>query len=359
MRTMSKPNRILDACQCYGTANAARPVKTIPCALIVALLTATARGDIPTVAPNTTSRAIAAAAGAVVKLYGGSIGREHGYGTGFLVSPDGRIITTQSLLVAGRNVRAVLANGRQYDASVTRVDDVRKLAELKIDATDLPHLTPVKTESLQPGETVIAMGNWFKVAEGEEPVSVNRGILSLKTLLDAKRLTQDVEYRGPVLIYDAITANPGAPGGPLLNIDGECIGIVGVVAEAAATNTRLNYALPSEEIIAFLGGEAANSTSRPADVPKAGGEPYLGIKVSKLGFRHVSAYIERVAIGSPAAEAGIRKEDLIIAINGRRIADVDAYDQAVSEMSPGQLVQFVIKRGSQVLRADVMVGVRK
>ncbi|MCG8404002.1 MAG: S1C family serine protease [Phycisphaerales bacterium] len=310
------------------------------------------------VAPNTVQRAFDGALSSVVKLYGGGgLGRLHGYGTGFLVSADGKIVTALSILVTRPTIRVVLSDGRKYDARLVRSDEYRQLAVLQIDGEGLPHLNLTKTDSVEPGDTVIAMGNWYKIAEGEEHVSVNRGILSLKTDLSARRLTQDFEYQGPVLIYDAITSNPGAPGGPLLDIHGNCIGIVGRVVEAVNTNTRINYALPSEEITAFLGGEPSPKATTAATTGKQG-KPYVGIKISKFGFRHVSAYVQRVRPGSPAAEAGIKPDDLIVAIDNKRITNADAYRAAVDAMRPGQLVRFIIKRGQRVMTFEITIGVR-
>ncbi|MBX3395058.1 MAG: serine protease [Phycisphaerae bacterium] len=319
----------------------------------------TQAGILPTIAPNTAAKAIRAAESAVVKLYGGKIGRVHGYGTGFLISSDGRILTTKSLLLSGQSLRAVLSDGRRFEAVVKRVDEGRQLAELKIEAENLPFISVESSTTIEPGDSIIAMGNWFRVADGNEPVSVTRGILSMRTTLDANRLAQEFDYRGPVLVYDAITANPGAPGGPLLDIEGRCVGMIGVIVEASATNTRLNYALPSEELLAFLGGDAAQPTTLPSMDPKGGREPFLGIKLSRLGFRQVTAYVERVADGSPAAEAGVKKDDLILSVNGKRIADAGDFDALVLRLTPGQPVQIVVKRGSQLLRIDFVVGAKE
>ncbi len=318
-------------------------------------------GAAPNVAPNTTAAAVARVAPALVKLYGGGISRTHGYGTGVLVSPDGLIVTTLSLLTDRSNVRVVLGDGRRFDdARLVRSDRYRQLALLKIEATGLPFLKPGDSEHVRVGDAVIALGNWYKVAEGDEPMSVTRGILSLKTNLNARRLAQLFDYAGPVLVYDAITSNPGAPGGVLVDIEGRFIGLIGRVVEAVNTNTRLNYALPAEEVTAFLGGEdapAAPDTQRkPAATGHQESAPWLGIKLSKLGYRHVSAYVARVRPGSPAARAGVRADDLILGIGGRRIPDAAAYREAVARMTPGQVVQLIVKRGDQVLPLNITVG---
>lgn len=297
------------------------------------------------------------AARAVVKLYGAKSGREHGYGTGFLISADGKIITSLSVLMNSRTLRVELNDGRKYDAEVVRRDEYRQLALLKIDAPNLSYIEPQKSDQLQVGDPIIVLGNWFKIAQGEEPVSVSKGILSLRTNLNARRLAHEIDYQGPALIYDVITANPGAAGGPALDLDGNCIGIIGRVVESAETNTRINYAIPGEEIIAFLNDQSSTKPARdtpPANADKA----YIGIKISQLGYREVAAYVERVRAGSPAAQAGIRADDLIVAIGGRRISNVEDYDEQMGRIAPGDAVQFTVKRGTQLINVEVKVGTK-
>lgn len=297
----------------------------------------------------------------VVKLYGPKVGRDHGYGTGVLVSSNGQILTSLSLLVSLQGVKVVLADGRHFEATLDRVDEARQLALLKIDAKNLPHLTPQPSAELQQGDTVIALGNWFKIADGREPVSACKGILGLRTPIDAMRLAQETEIHGDVLVLDALTANPGSAGGPLLDVQGRFIGLVGKVIESASTNTRINFAIPGEELIAFLGSESVRPTtaSTAPTGPANAARPYVGIRLSKLGYRQVSAYVERVSPNSPAAKAGVHPDDLILAIDGRRVRDVPSYEEIVSRLMPGQSVEFSIKRGSEVITLTLTVEALK
>lgn len=311
----------------------------------------------PTARPDTVAPIIGRAADCVVKLYGTAAGREHGYGTGVVVAADGQVVTTLSLLVNLRGVKVVLPDGRKFDGVLDRIDERRQLALIKIGATDLPYLPPASAAGLATGDTVVALGNWFKIAEGNEPVSVCKGVFSMRTPLEARRLAQDFEYTGDVLIYDALTANPGAAGGPLLDIEGRFVGLVGKVIESVSTNTRINYAIPGEEIIAFLGGEIAKPPQEPLAPTDPSKKPYTGVKLAKLGYRHVAAYVERVRPSSPAAEAGIRADDLIMAIDGRRVTDANEYEAELARLLPGQVVPFTIKRGSEILNVNVNVGV--
>lgn len=307
------------------------------------------------VAPNTTERAFAKVAPAVVKLYGRGIGREHGYGTGTLVSADGQIVTVLSLLSAHGGARAVMADGRTLTTKFVRKDEYRQLALLKIDVDDAPFVEFKDSSSLKLGDTVFAMGNWFKIAEGREPVSVNRGIFSLRTQLQARRLTQEFSYEGDVLMFDAMTSNPGAPGGPLVDMDGNCVGIVGRIVEASATNTRVNYALPAEEVRKFVGGEVATRTASQADETERK-KPYVGISISRLGFRHISPYVARVRPGSPADKAGVRPDDLVLAIGDDRIHSAEEYRKAVKRLRPGEKVRFILKRGNRVKTVTIEVA---
>lgn len=314
---------------------------------------------LPPPAPTALGAIFDRANAAVVKLYGPGAGREHGYGTGVLVSPDGRIVTTLSLLVSTGNVQVILSDGRRFDGQLLRSDETRQLALLKIDARDLPFLEPYHSTQLQIGDSLVALGNWFKIAEGREAVSMNRGILSLNAPVAARRLAQQFDYAGPVLIYDAITANPGAAGGPLLDVEGHFVGLVGKVVEAENTFTRINFALPAEEISNFLNEPTATPplSAGPSTAPtKSAGKPYIGIKLTKLGFRQVSAFVDKVRPGSPAAKAEILPDDLIMAVNGRRISSVDDYDEIVRDLVPGRTVPFTLKRGTQLLTVNVTIG---
>lgn len=314
------------------------------------------------VAQQRISPEIHRAADCVVKLYGPRVGREHGYGSGVLVSADGRILTALSLLVNLQGVKVVLADGRHFDATLERSDELRQLALLRIDARALPFLSPQSSSELRQGDTVVALGNWFKIADGRESISACKGILSLRTMIDAMRLAQESELHGEVLVIDALTANPGAAGGPLLDAHERFIGLVGKVVESAATNTRINFAIPGEALVEFLQSDGASVVERPPQPAVAEGEtgrPYLGIKLSRLGYRQVSAYVQRVSPNSPAAKAGIQADDLILAIDGRRVGDVATFDEAVARLLPGQTVQVVVKRGPDVITLSLRVEAMK
>jgi len=318
------------------------------------------------VAPNTALPVLKQVLPAIVKLYGSGVGREHGYGTGVIISEDGKVLTVSSLLVASRNLRVTLSDGRTFPAKLVRDDEYRQTALIQIqpegDAQPgkLPYLTPAKSNHLRIGDSVIAVGNWYKVADGPELVSVSRGILGAKANLSAQRLTQDFEYEGQVLLYDAITSNPGAPGGALLDIDGNFVGLVGRIVESTGTLTRINWALPGEEISAFLGGEPSPAVERrkQAEASAATSKPDLGIKLARLGFQRQSAYVERVRPDSPAAKAGVKADDLVLSLDGRRVTDAESFEEALNRTAPGQTVALILKRGNQVIQTTATVGVK-
>ncbi|HPF39087.1 MAG TPA: S1C family serine protease [Phycisphaerae bacterium] len=308
------------------------------------------------VAPNSTERAFSRAWPGVVKLYGRGIGREHGYGTGILVSADGLIVTVLSLLSARDGARVVLPDGQTLTARFVRKDEYRQLALLQIDIEDSSYIELADSSKLALGDAVFAMGNWFKVAEGREPVSINRGIFSVRTKLDARRLTQDFAYEGDVLMFDAMTSNPGAPGGPLLDIDGNCVGIIGRIVEASATNTRINYAIPSEELRAFaFGAQATSAPAGEAEATVEKKEGYVGISISRLGFRHVAPYVSRVRAGSPAEKAGVLADDLILAVDDVTIRNAKDYRDAIRRLKPGDKSRFVLKRGARIVAVNIDV----
>jgi len=314
-------------------------------------------GGVPPAMPNAVEATVKRVLPTVVKLYGAAGGSVHGYGTGVLVSADGLILTIDSILLDGRNIRAVLADGRQFRAEVVRRDPARELALVRIDSNKLPFLTPEPSEGLLPGDGVVILGNSFKVAEGSEPVSIMYGVLAARTTLELRRGTQPLDYAGPVLVIDAIASNPGMAGGPMCDASGRWVGLIGPLAEAAETNTRVNYAIPAETIEEFLGLRAAASASVSSATPTTpGAKPYTGIRLFTLGYLKKAAYVDRVAADSPGAIAGIRTDDLIVAMDDRRVSTVEDFERIASEFRPGQVVRVTLKRGGGVIDVEMTVG---
>ena len=315
---------------------------------------------------NTFSPGVGQALPSVVKLYGAAVGSAEGFSSGVLVSADGKVVTILSVMLDAVNLHGVTADGTTYPARVVRRDEARQLALLQLDlhavhgsaAPNLPPLSPAETDTTQPGDWVLAVANPFKVAQGDEAVSVMLGVLSARTRLDARRYAQDYPYDGPVLVVDVITSNPGMAGGALLTLDGAWIGLIGRIAQSNLTGTRLNYALPAAIVREFLDAPAdapATLASRPASVAPA--RPgYHGIKLFELGFRRNLVFIDRVQRGSPAAEAGLKKDDLIVSVDGQTVPRGRVFRKLMSTRAAGETVTIVAKRGPRLITVKFTLG---
>ncbi len=313
-------------------------------------------------------RAIETVLPRVVKLYGMGAGLQAGYGTGVLVSEDGLVLTVFSLLIDARRIRAVTADGTPYEADVVYRDLDRQLALLRLKpSTDeetrtdrrlgpFPFFDLSRAPGLAPGDWIVAAGNAFKVAEGAEPVSLAHGVFSIRTRLDARRKLKDFPYHGEVLVFDAVTSNPGAPGSAVVNLEGEFVGMIGRVVTSNRTHTNFNYAVPHEVLHDFF-VEATYTPSADGDSPKpktaspvtAANAADLGMRLNPLGFRKVLPFVEQVRSGSPADRAGLRKDDLVLAVNGVTVNDVTACDARLGALAPMEKVDLVIRRGRDIL----------
>jgi serine protease Do len=286
-----------------------------------------------------------------VKILGAGIGREPGYASGIIISADGQILTAQGIYLAGQRLRVVLPDGSEHLAKIERRSQSLQTALLKIDVATPEFFALTDKSPVQKGDWVLSLSNAFRIAAGREPLSVNLGIVSLRTELDAKRGTQDVPYQGDVLLIDAITSNPGAPGGALVTPSGELAGMIGKIIEGKSTNTRLNYAVPSDLLERFVSGKLLEpTTTDEVPMPQTAGEPgELGIRIFALGGKRSPAFVDRVLPGSPAAQAGIRPDDLVVSIGPTTIKDVAQYKSDSAELHAGVPVVLVIKRGNKLL----------
>lgn len=310
-----------------------------PLLLLAAAASAADEADSPFAAAN------AAAQRRVVKVYGAEIGRTPGYATGLIVSAAGDILTAQGAMLSGENLRVTLADGTTHAAKVIRRSQNLQAALIKIEANTPEFFALHTPPEVHPGDWILSVSNAFKVAEGAEPLSVNLGVISLRTPLDARRGFSDFPYQGDVYLYDAITANPGAAGGAVVSVDGRLVGMIGKVIEGKSTNTRLNYAVPVDLLAAFVKGEEEQPT--PAPVTSTGpGE--LGVRLFALGGRKAPAYIDRVLPNSPAALAGIKADDLVVTLAGQVVKDASDFRRIVETLPAGREVVIEVKRKNSV-----------
>ncbi|MEZ6109331.1 MAG: trypsin-like peptidase domain-containing protein [Pirellulaceae bacterium] len=301
--------------------------------------------------------AIATAWERTVKVYGASAGNVEGYGTGILVSADGLILTGTGVHLTGRTIRVQIPGRGLVNATLVRQDRPRQLALLKADLQDVPFFDLSQPSTAARGDWAVLVTNAFKVADGDEPLSVSLGVISLPTQLLAMRNRRDVAYDGDLVLVDAITSNPGAAGGAVIDADGRLIGMSGRVIESGDTNTRLNYAVPTETLRQFVAGELSDSVASDGgatDMDRVPGE--VGIRLLRLGLSgsRDPAYIDRVMPRSPAAEAGLRSDDLIVSLDGEKVNSIADYNERSKSIFAGVETVIVVKRGDELLRFILM-----
>ncbi len=311
-------------------------------------------------------RAIEAVSARVVRLFGLKAGLSVGYNSAVMVSDDGLVVTVLSLVLDAARLRAVTPDGTIYGVDILGMDDDRQLALLRltplprygrrgnrvdgapIEAGQFHYFQPGDSRTLRPGDWVVAGGNPFQVSQGDEPVSVTVGVFSTRTELDARRKTRDFPFHGEVLVIDAITSSPGSAGGALVNLDGEWMGLIGRIVLSNRTHTNLNYAVPVETVMQFVDSVLHPEAARAQASTRARSRPYHGIKLFELGYRKKLVYVDSVKRGSPALRAGVRRDDLIVSVGGRRVNDIQDFKKIMSTKKPGDSVELVMIRDEQL-----------
>ena len=298
----------------------------------------------------------------MVKLFGaGGLKNLTGYGTGFFVSPDGHIVTIWSSLLDKDVVSVVLHDGRRFFGKVIGADPKRDLAVLKIDANNLPYIDLNSAGTAGPGALVLAFSNMFKVAVGDEPVSVQRGVISARTDLSARRGRFQIPYSGPVYVLDAVTNNPGSAGGLLTTIEGRPLAMLGREVKSSDSNTWLNYAMPLGELRAVIEDIIAGRFRR--DDPLASNQSSSGtfsptdfgiVLVPDVVYR-TPAYIQTVVENSAAAKAGLKPDDLIVFANGDLVPSIRALDSVLNGLVSGDDLTLVIRRDDELVTVTFRV----
>ncbi|HEV8002264.1 MAG TPA: trypsin-like peptidase domain-containing protein [Planctomycetaceae bacterium] len=298
----------------------------------------------------------------VVKIFGsGGMGGLEGYGSGFLVSSGGHVVTVWSHLIDSGEVSVVLNDGRRFSAKFVKGDPSRDLAVLKIDSPDveLPFFDLRESAEAAPGTRVLAYSNMFMVATGDEPVSVVHGVISVRTRLSARRGAYRAAYEGPVYVVDSVTNNPGAAGGALTTLDGRLVGMLGRELLNSESNTWVNYAVPMSQLRGTIEDIMAGRALPPPKTPDANQPRFAALDfglvlVPDVVYR-TPAYVETVVPGSVSAKADIHAEDLIVFVNDELVQSNRALKAILGRLEPGDLIHVVVRRKDQLLPLELRV----
>ena len=297
---------------------------------------------------------IAGAARKVVKIHGaGGVRGLEAYQTGLLVSPSGHVVTVMSTVLDADELSCVLDDGRRYRATMVGVDPRRELAVLSIETEELPAFTLAAGDPVPVGTRIFALSNLFGVAVGDERVSAQHGVVSALVPLEARRGSYEVPYRGDVYILDCTTNNPGSPGGAVIDWRGRLVGMLGKELRASGSGIWLNYAIPTaalnEGYAEIISPAApAGATASPGFDPAV-----LGLVLVPDLLDRTPPFIETVVADSPAARAGLRPDDLVIAVGGRSVASRAALQRALAALAAGDAVQLSVVRSGTIVECDL------
>jgi len=298
----------------------------------------------------------------MVKIFGaGRVRNLHAYSTGFLVSPQGHVVTIWNHVLDEQEVTVVLHDGRRVDGKIVGAEPQLDLAVLKIEVEDLPYFDLEEAVTAGPGTRVLAFSNMFKVAAGDEPVSVQHGVIAARTRLATRRGAFETPYSGTVYVVDAITNNPGSGGGVLTTRSGGLLGMIGKELRNVQTSTWVNYAMPIGElktaVAEIISGRFTPKSQTPLDddAPNRYAPVDFGLVMVPDVIYRTPAFVDLVLPGSAAARAGIRPNDLVLFVNDELVQSCRMFKEELGRLEAGDTLKLVLRRESLLVPVELPV----
>jgi putative serine protease PepD len=289
-------------------------------------------------------------------FFGGS-NVEEGEGAGVVYNSQGYILTDEHVIANATDVVVTFQNGKKVDAKVVGSDATSDVGVIKVNvpSSELHPITFANSDAVQVGDPVVAIGSPFSL-----PETVTSGIVSQTQ----RAITAPSRYEIPGAIQTDAAINPGNSGGPLLNAEGQVIGLNDQIdtdtsgLSGQGQNSGIGFATPANEDVAVAKALIAGKPVQHA---------YLGISVSganangeELSFSTHSqgVPIGQVKAGTPAAKAGLQVNDVIEKIDGTPITSFAQLVSVLAGDKPGQTVTLTIKRAGQTKQVKVTLGNR-
>lgn len=278
--------------------------------------------------------------------------RVMGQGSGFvfetekgLLSDTAYILTNNHVVENADKIRVQFQDGQEFDASITGRDPQSDVAVIEIKASDLPALQLADSAKLDVGEWVVAIGNPFGLSH-----TLTVGVVSAKG-----RTSVGINDYEDFIQTDA-AINPGNSGGPLVNLDGEVVGINTAIFSRGGGNMGIGFAIPSN-----LVRNIADQLIEHGGVTRG----FLGVIIQQLTTDLAESFdvqagkgilVAQVSEDSPAQEAGLRQGDIIVKIGEEPVSDVGGFRNRVAMTPPGSRIELKVLRDGKEKKLQVTVG---
>ena len=266
-----------------------------------------------------------------------------GEGSGFIVTPDGYIMTNAHVVRGASEVVVRMTDRREYPAKVIGLDDRTDVAVIKIEAANLPTVRLGNPESLKPGQWVVAIGSPFGMEN-----SVTAGIVSATS-----RSLPDDPY--VPFIQTDVAVNPGNSGGPLFNLNGEVVGMLWQIYSQTGGFMGLSFAIPIDVANDVRQQLVSNGRVQRGRIG-VGIQPVTAALADSFGLdRPRGALVGSVEPDGPAEKAGLKSGDIILSVDGRQIERDAELPSIISSVKPGKQVQLDVWRDRSTKKFSVAV----
>lgn len=271
--------------------------------------------------------------------------KQRGAGSGFLISDDGYILSNNHVVGDADKITVKLHDGREFEAERIGTDPKSEVAVIKIDGTGFPTLPLADSAKIKVGEWVVAIGNPFGLAE-----TLTVGIISAK----GRSNIGIADYEDFIQTDAAI--NPGNSGGPLLNVQGEAIGINTAIYSRSGGYMGIGFAIPIN-----MARYVKDQLIEKGEVVRS----YLGIHIQPVTRELADSFdldeargilISQVVEDTGADQGGLQSGDIILQLNGKDVTSVGAFRNKVSRNAPGTTLELTVFRDGETMTMDVTTG---